>query len=101
MARSVCSVHIFIAYIIVCFVCITSLTSGREISSKRLDHNITPVNTYLQQRKTEDRNNEEKTMYTLNRNRRTIGSAITNTRKLIHWLSSLLCRPQLLLVLRR
>ena len=83
MASSVCSVLIFIAYIIVRFVCITSLTSGREIPSKRLDHNITPFNTYLQQRKTGGRNNAEKTLYTLNRNRRTIGTTMRNTRGLL------------------
>ena len=83
MARSVCSVLIFIAYIIVSFVSITSLTSGREIPSKSLGYNITPFNIHLQQRKIEDHNNEEKTVYTLNRNRRTIGSAITNTRALL------------------
>ena len=83
MASSVCSVHTIIAYIIVCFVCITSLTSGREIPSKKLGHNITPFIIHLQQRKIEDHNNEEKTVYTLNRNRRTIGSAITNTRALL------------------
>ena len=75
MARSVCSVLIFIAYIIVSFVCITSLTSGREIPSKRLGNNITPFIIHLQHRKTEDHNNEEQTLYTLNRNRRTIGTA--------------------------
>ena len=83
MARPVCSVLIFIAYIIVCFVCITSLTPGREIASKRLDHNITPFNTYLQQRKTGGRTDAEKTLYTLNRNRRTIGTAMRNTRGLL------------------
>ena len=75
MARSVCSVLIFMAYIIVSFVCITSLTSGREIPSKRLGYNITPLIIHLQHRKTEDHNNEEQTLYTLNRNRRTIGTA--------------------------
>ena len=59
MARSVCSVLIFIAYIIVSFVCITSLTSGKEIPSKRLGYNITPFIRHLQKRKTEDHNNEE------------------------------------------
>ena len=83
MARFVCSVLIFIAYIIVSFVSITSLTSGREIPSKKLGYNITPFIIHLQQRKIEDHNNEEKTVYTLNRNRRTIGSAITNTRALL------------------
>ena len=82
MASSVCSVHIFIAYIIVCFVCIASLTSGREILRKKLGYNITPSILHLQQRKIEDHNHEEKTMYTLNRNRRTIGRALTNTRGL-------------------
>ena len=75
MARSVCSVLIFMACIIVSFVCITSLTSGREIPSKRLGNNITPFIIHLQHRKTEDHNNEEQTLYTLNRNRRTIGIA--------------------------
>ena len=83
MARSVCSVRMFIAYILVCFLCITSLTSGREIPKKRLGHDITPFNTYRQKRKTEDRTNEEKTLYNPNRNRRTIGTAITNARGLL------------------
>ena len=83
MTRSVCSVHIFIAYILVCFLCITSLTSGREIPNKRLGHDITPFNTYQQKRKTEDRNNEEKTLNNLNKNHRTIGTAIINARGLL------------------
>ena len=78
MARPVWSVEILMANLMVSFVCIISITSGREISSKKTDIDSKEggmdisFNRQIQRLKEDDYYNEEKEMYTHNRNRRRI-----------------------------
>ena len=90
MARPVLSVVIFLVNLMVCFVCIISITSGREIPSKKtqIDSNEggrdIPFNRHIQKLKENDSDNEEKEMYIQNRNRRRIRRSFGRLRRVFN-----------------
>ena len=90
MARAVWSVVILFANLMFCFVCIISITSGREIASKKthIDSNEggrdNPSNIHIQKLKEEDNDNEEKKMYTLNSNLRRVRRSFGRLRRVFN-----------------
>ena len=90
MARPVWSVVILLANLMFCFVCIISITSGREIPSKKshIDSNEggrdIPFNIHIQRLKEDDNDNEEKEMFSQNRNRRRIRRSFGRLRRVFN-----------------
>ena len=90
MARPVWSVVIFLVNLMICFVCIISITSGREIPSKKtqIDSNEggrnIPFNIHIQRLKEDDYDNEETEMFSQNRNRRRIRRSFGRLRRVFN-----------------
>ena len=90
MARPVWSVVILLANLMFCFVCIISITSGREILSKKthIDSNEgrrdNPSNKHIQKLKEDDNDNEEKKTYTQNSNLRRVRRSFGRLRRVFN-----------------
>ena len=90
MARPVWSVVILLANLMFCFVCIISITSGREIQGKKthIDSNEggrdNSSNIHSQKLREDDNENEEKKMYTQNNNLRRVRRSFGRLRRVFN-----------------